>query len=276
MELIESKQILKNLNAVLLVAKERLAREFIMQDVELNDIFKVDFKNYLSEKNWEVEYFRSTTVITNHQGQNIYVANQWFVIASYFVDFCTELLTYRNLFVKLCKEYLGLNAEEMKKYATRLKTCPTIADEQLFLEKAMSLLVKDFPEKADQHSQAALYLWKFASEYKWWAGSKTVDRHDFYISALLNQMNVVNNNSEFLAIICNAFASSLVLRLLTEIPENFTNGLQCKNCIETSVLGNKDKEHEGLEIEDRLHYEFQRGKGISISAASLERFQSKK
>ena len=41
MELIESKQILKNLNAVLLVAKERLAREFIMQDVELNDIFKV-------------------------------------------------------------------------------------------------------------------------------------------------------------------------------------------------------------------------------------------
>lgn len=147
MELIESKQILKNLNAVLLVAKERLAREFIMQDVELNDIFKVDFKNYLSEKNWEVAYFRSTTVITNHQGQNIYVANQWFVIASYFVDFCTELLTYRNLFVKLCKEYLGLNAEEMKKYATRLKTCPTIADEQLFLEKAMSLLVKDFPEK---------------------------------------------------------------------------------------------------------------------------------
>ena len=127
MELIESKQILKNLNAVLLVAKERLAREFIMQDVELNDIFKVDFKNYLSEKNWEVAYFRSTTVITNHQGQNIYVANQWFVIASYFVDFCTELLTYRNLFVKLCKEYLGLNAEEMKKYATRLKTCPTIA-----------------------------------------------------------------------------------------------------------------------------------------------------
>ena len=57
MELIESKQILKNLNAVLLVAKERLAREFIMQDVELNDIFKVDFKNYLSEKNWEGEYF---------------------------------------------------------------------------------------------------------------------------------------------------------------------------------------------------------------------------
>ena len=113
MELIESKQILKNLNAVLLVAKERLAREFIMQDVELNDIFKVDFKNYLSEKNSEVEYFRSTTVITNHQGQNIYVANQWFVIASYFVDFCTELLTYRNLFVKLCKEYLGLDRKSV-------------------------------------------------------------------------------------------------------------------------------------------------------------------
>ena len=49
MELIESKQILKNLNAVLLVAKERLAREFIMQDVELNDIFKVDFKNNAAE-----------------------------------------------------------------------------------------------------------------------------------------------------------------------------------------------------------------------------------
>ena len=102
MKIIESTQILKDLNAVLGKSKERFANEFIMQDVTLNDSFKVAFRNYLFIKKCEVEYFDKTTIVTNSIGQNIYIANQWFVIASYFVDFCTEMLTYRTLFIKIC------------------------------------------------------------------------------------------------------------------------------------------------------------------------------
>lgn len=194
MELIESTQILKNLNEVLAKAKERFSNEFVMQEVTLNESFKVAFRNYLYTKDCEVEYFDKTTIVTNSIGQKIYIANQWFVIASYFVDFCTEMLTYRALFVKICKR-MCMDAKEMKKYATRLKTLPTEEDKCEFFNVAMQMLKTDFPGRDEEYRLVVGYLWMFVSDYKWWAGNKTVDRHDFYISALLNQMNVVNNNS---------------------------------------------------------------------------------
>lgn len=273
MEIIQSNQILKNLHEVLSLAKERLANEFQLQEIELNDLFKVDYKNYLEGKKCDVDYLKNTTVVTNSIGQKIYIANQWFVIASYFVDFCTELLTYRNLFAKICKDYMLLDAKEMKDYATKLKTCPTNDDKLRFTSKAMEMLCDDFPAKKEQHSKTAIYLWIFASDYKWWAGSKTIDRHDFFISALLNQMNVVNNNSEYLAIITHAFASTLSLRVLVENPENFTTNLKQK--VYTPIKYYEEVEDKlGFASEPITHLETKVSKGISISAASLERFQS--
>lgn len=274
MEIIQSELILKDLHIVLSVAKERLTKEFLLQEVELNDLFKVDFKNYLAGKDCDVEYLTSTTVVTNSIDQKIYIANQWFVIASYFVDFCTELLTYRNLFVKICKDYMFMTATQMKQYATRLKSFPTDEDREHFMSKALEMLRNDFPGKHELHEQTATYLWNFASDYKWWAGSKTVDRHDFYISALLNQMNVVNNNSEYLAIITHLFASTLALRILVENPENFTVNLKLKYYIPTEYC--TEEEMKPIFVSEQTRTVGTRlSKGISISAASLERFQSK-
>ena len=150
MEIIESTQILKNLNMVLAKAKERFTNEFVMQEVTLNDSFKVAFRNYLYTKDCEVEYFDKTTIVTNSIGQHIYIANQWFVIASYFVDFCTEMLTYRVLFVKICKQ-MSMDAKEMKQYATRLKTLPTEEDKCDFFNIAMQMLKNDFPGREDEY-----------------------------------------------------------------------------------------------------------------------------
>ncbi len=274
MEIIQSDQILKDLHIVLSVAKERLTKEFLLQEVELNDLFKVDYKNYLVGKDCDVEYLTNTTVVINSIDQKIYIANQWFVIASYFVDFCTELLTYRSLFVKICKDYMFMTASQMKEYATRLKSFPKDEDRAHFMSKALEMLRHDFPNKYELHEQTATYLWNFASDYKWWAGSKTVDRHDFYISALLNQMNVVNNNSEYLAIITHSFASTLALRILVENPEKFTVNLKLKYYIPTEYCTEEEVgpilvSEQASAIGTRL------SKGISISAASLERFQSK-
>lgn len=180
MEIIESTQILKNLKKVLAKAKLRFIHEFVMQEVTLNDSFKVAFRNFLLAKDCDVQFFDKTTVVTNSTGQQIYIANQWFVIASYFVDFCTEMLTYRTLFVKICK-LMCMDAKSMKEYATRLKTLSREEERTTFLNVAMQMLENDFPGRNGEYEDVAGYLWKFASDYKWWAGSKTVDRHDFYI-----------------------------------------------------------------------------------------------
>lgn len=272
MDKIETTQILKNLNTALAHAKDRFTHEFIMQEVILNDTFKISFRNYLFTKDCNVEYFDKTTVVKNSTGQHIYIANQWFAIASYFVDFCTEMLTYRALFVKICK-LMGMDAKTMKEYATRLKTLSTEEDKVSFVNVAMQMLKNDFPGREDEYKNVAGYLWKFASDYKWWAGNKTVDRHDFYISALLNQMNVVNNNSEFLAIIVNSYASNLKLRLLAENVENFTIGIK----VNTYKYYDEVEQDEGFVSDSPLYIKEtpKKNAGISISAASLERFQSK-
>ena len=35
-------------------------------------------------------------------------------------------------------------------------------------------------------------LWRFATDYSWWSGQKTIDRGDFYLSVVLSMLNLVN------------------------------------------------------------------------------------
>lgn len=264
-----SAQVLKNLHAVLVLARERYSNQFVVQEVRLTEEFRDAFSAYLSGKGCGIEYFEHTSVVTNRQDQLIFIPNQWFVMASYFVDFCTELLTYREYFIRTCTE-MGLATPEAKKsFATRMKSAPVEADRQRFEAAAGRVLAADFPGNPGC-STTSVFLWKFASDYGWWAGSKTADRHDFYISALLNQLNVVNANSEFLAEIVFSYASNYRLRLLTEDPENFTEGLEIRDYAptETEQEAYEESEKTAVPAEGVKHA------GISISAASLERFHA--
>ena len=271
-KIIESKEILKDLHSVLVHAKERFSSEFIMQEIRLNDTFKVAFRSFLATKDNTVEYFEHTTVITNKVGQKIYIANQWFVIASYFVDFCSEMQSCRTLFEKVCKK-MNMKNDQMKAYATRIKLAPTKEDETIFLGIASEILKENFPNIDDDYDKVAFYLWKFASDYAWWSGNKTIDRHDFYISPLLNQMDTVNANSEFLAIITLAYSSVLKLRILIEDIDNFTIDARKK-------VTSNDKS----DLLSQPYHKCEQTKGtnspstnitgISISAASLKRFQN--
>lgn len=271
MENVNPRQILKNLHEVLVDAENRFSTQFIEQEIKLSETFKVEFRNYLQSKDCGVDYYGSTTVVTNKAGQKIYIANQWFAIASYFVDFCTELLTYRELFVEICKTQLFLNLEKMKEYATHLKKCASLEDKNEFCSAAKSLLNDKFIGCDEEYEAVTQYLWNFVSDYKWWAGSKTVDRHDFYISAVLNRLNVVNNNSEYLAIIVHSFASNLKLRLLVEKLDNFT--IDAKEN-EFEMIPKNDRGYNSTQVASEPAYEYKSDSdGISISAASLARFK---
>ena len=268
-QVIESKQILKDLHQVLIDAKKRFTDEFIAQEVKLSDTFKVTFRNMLNKKNCTVEYFSYTTVVNNTFGQQIYIANQWFVIASYFVDFCSEMLSYQSLFFKIC-ERIGLNHKGMKEYATRLKEAPTMEDKSSFMATALEMLNDDYSDVHDDKHKVATYLWKFVSDYSWWSGNKTVDRNDFYFSALLNQMNVVNASAGYLATIAWYYSCVLSLRLLVDNTDNFTIDLKKKTI---TVKPYKTEPQTDTKLCESNEI-YKANKGISISAASLERFQS--
>lgn len=265
----ENKLILKNLHAVLTYAKERFHNEFVWQEVVLAENFKDAFRVFMESKGKEIEYFQHTSILTNRDGQQIYIANQWFAIASYFVDFCTELLTYSQYFERICS-YLNINGSTQRRdYATRLKNVPYTGDKENYLMAAMIILREDFPGSTE-HERIADYLWRFAHDYNWWAGSKTVNRHDFHISPILNQLNVVNANAEFLAEIVLAYSSDLQLRRMVESLDNFTINVK-KNTYEVSDIERESYvEAEEISIPEQ-GYGFM---GISISAASLERFQA--
>lgn len=267
----DSKQILKNLHAVLVYAKERFSNEFLNQEVILNDRFKDTFREYMKSKDKNIDYFDYTTVLTNRDGQQIYIANQWFAIASYYVDFCTELITYQQYFEKICN-YIGIrNSYSKKCYATRMKSIPNCDDKTNFISAAITILKEDFPT-AVEYERVAGYLWKFVSDYGWWAGSKTVDRHDFYISPILNQLNVVNANAEFLAEIVLSYSSELRLRNMVERLEDFTINIRKNEYLPSKIERESYEEAEEISVPIQSK-EF---KSISISAASLERFQSTK
>ena len=246
----DSKQILKNLHAVLVYAKERFGNEFLNQEVILKDRFKDTFREYMESKDKSIDYFEHTTVLTNRDGQQIYIANQWFAIGSYFV--------------------IGIRDSQSKKdFATRMKNLHSLDDKTRFISAAVTILRDEFPN-ADEYERVAGYLWKFVSDYGWWAGSKTVNRHDFYISPILNQLNVVNASAEFLAEIVLSYSSELRLRKMVERLEDFTVNIR-KNEYQPSKI-----ERESYEEAEEISVPVQSTgfRSISISAASLERFQS--
>ena len=257
--------ILKDLNAVMKDAVERYQREFIWQDVRLNETFKKEFARCLASKRARATYHEYTTVIITRNDQYLFIDNEWFAIASYFVDFCTELFTYRQYFMRIC-DYL---IKDPLSYAEQLRNFTTEQDKNTFITTATHLLKSDFPDRTDT-DVAATYLWKFVSDYSWWAGSKTVNRHDFFYSAVLNNLKVVNNSSSYLGDIIQFYAEDYSLRKLVDSVELFTVGIRTR-----SYMRNVSEKEVEIIVEHPTQ-ETSVSRTLSISAASLERFMSQK
>ncbi len=268
-------QIIKDLNAVLLYAKHRFQNEFKQQEFELNDAFKNSYSNYLKGKNCEIEFFRHTSVITTRANQKIFIANQWFVIASYMVDFCTELLTYKELYLKICTRI----HQSPEQFAKNLKVSNDFATKHLFVQSAKEMFNEIYRDE-DASTEAAGYLWNFISNYSWWAGSKTVDRNDFYVSPILNSLNVVNVSHGYVADIVFAYSTNFSLRKIVESVNSFTIGAKLNaytpDAEESASYQRAEKIASPLNLSDvATAYQALPTSAlkISISAASLARFK---
>lgn len=213
-----SKQhILKNLHSLIRNSAMTYMNEFAWQDVELTDEFKHAYEAYLQDHNADVEFLGATAVITSSSSKYIYVPNQWFVIASYVVDVYEELQLYKDYFKKVA-ERMQIRPDA---YAKLLRDSATLSDKNSFLSCAKGIF-QAFCSDPLMVEESASRLWRFVNDYSWWSGQKTIDRGDFYMSVILNMLNLVNASQGYVADIVNAYATDPTLRKLVANIDSFT------------------------------------------------------
>lgn len=249
-------------------AEFRYQNEFQWQEFSLKNDFQDNYRRYLAEKGCEIEYLSKSSIITTKQNQYIFLPNQWFVIASYVVDFCTELFTYKEYAVDICSS-LSTNIKDY------IKKCRGSNSEKEHFERcAIRILERQFPGR-DDYVKTAEYLWKFLSDYSWWDGGKTIDRNDFYVSPVLNKLNLVHESHGYVAEIVNAYASNYLLRRtasdISSIAADFKKKatvLEVNELVEEIVP-------KKITLKENVEFQYD-ASPINISIASLQRFQSRK
>lgn len=214
---IEKRHILKNLHSLIRNSALTYMNEFIWQDIELTNEFKAAYTEYLKRTRYDIEFLGSTAVITTPSSKYIYVPNQWFVIASYVVDVFEELQRYKEYFKKVSEKL----SKRPDSYAKYLRDSATVSDRAVFLNCARSVF-SSFCKDVNMTDEAATRLWRFVNDYAWWSGQKTIDRGDFYVSVILNTLNLVNVSQGYVAEIVSAYANDRILRRLVESTDGFT------------------------------------------------------
>lgn len=213
--------ILKNLSSLIKNGTKKYNDEFVWQDVELTDEFKNEFESILKNTNNDIEFFNYTAVLKSPLDKTIYIPNQWFVIASYALETYIELLKYQDYF----KTIACVLNQPVDIYAKKLRDSATVIDKSNFINCFIKM--PDF-NNVDMNlvEDAAAKLWRFVSDYSWWSGKKTIDRGDFFVSVILNMLNLVNASQGFVADIVSLYAESPKLIELSKNIEAFTINLE--------------------------------------------------
>lgn len=260
--------ILKDLRALIRQSAIHYNQDFSWQDVELTKEFKEAYEEYLGNNKTKIEYNTATSVITTSTSKNIFVPNQWFVMASYAVGVCNELHRYKGYLEKISE----IQRERLDVYVKQLRDRPHEVNRDAFISTGNHILQIEY-SGANSIEKSSSRLWRFATDYSWWSGQKTVDRGDFYYSVVLNMLNLVNASQGYVAEIVNAYASSPRLLMLTKELGNFTENLE-GSTYDIPILAEDTHDYDVRLEENALSATPTRHR-ISISASSIKKIGGK-
>jgi hypothetical protein len=196
---------LKDLNKLAVDSKEMYSSTFINKDIKLPNRFKEKFSQVLETTGASIRFLDYSAEIIRNSQNRIFLPNQWFYLATFMVDFVSELIKYKDELEKICFS--------LEPHITRRD----------FWEKVKSLKGKD-KEKIDPLIKTALinhfngshneieFMNNFITNYEWWFGQKTIDRSDFYVSPVLKLLGLVNVTQSYVAEIVYFLASDINLR----------------------------------------------------------------
>lgn len=261
----ENIELLKDLGVLIRQSTIHYNQNFVWQDVELTNEFKEAYQEYLETNRWQIEYFNATSVITTPTAKNIFVPNQWFVIASYAVGVYNELQRYKRVF----EQVSDARHERLDLYARQLRDHASSVDKVAFLNAGKEILLVKCEEQ-ESVEKAAKRLWRFATDYSWWSGQKTIDRGDFYLSVVLNMLNLVNVSQGYVGDIVNAYGSDERLMSLTKDLGKFTTNME--GCTYDIILQPELLNDENIDNQaDNIVIETPAMDRIKISASSIKK-----
>lgn len=203
---------LRNLQQIYSLAAGKF-NQYDGHDFVLPSVFKELVKDI---NGYSIIYNEYSAIIQTKNSQrgflNIFLPNQWFYIASYFIDFYKELVLYKEYALKVAtKERLkGLNGQ-------------TLTDDE---QKSLSSLDLDDTSKSN--------LQRFITDYDWWHGAKSIDRGDFYVSPILSCACLVNASQSYVVNLCEFLAEKQ--DLAKSIIEGVENISKSKDYVSMSRL----------------------------------------
>lgn len=164
------------------VLKDQLVKDyhdnFDSKDIEIPTSFRNEVDNI--DNNIVTYYGYTVKIHSTSSDLDMYIPNQWFYIASFFTEYYTELVKYREIALSLYQK------EALKGH----NGIPLSKSEKEKLEALdLSELEKEF-------------INNFITDYSWWGGGKTIDRNDFFVSPIIYLASLVNATSGYLADIC--------------------------------------------------------------------------
>lgn len=194
---------LRDLNHLAINSRENYHSTFINEDFKLNREFKERLSEVLEAKNITIQYFDYSAEIHTSTNMKIFCPNQWFYLATFVVEFVSELIKYKTVLEQIAES----NVNGMTK--------------RVFMDKVKELKNKDIDVVAPEIRDAIYnyydeqvspeYLCRFITDYNWWYGSKTVDRGDYFVSPTLNLLGLVNVSQGYVADLVYYLASDLTL-----------------------------------------------------------------
>ena len=184
---------LKDLKELAENSREVYQTKFVNNEFKLSREFKDKLMEVLNRDGSSISYSKYTAEITNPGGIKIFCPNQWFYIATFAVEFVSELMNYKNVYFQLMNSDIeGLSRGDFKNKIIELKKGKELDSYAPEIKEAV------FRHFAEDTNSAEFFL-NFITDYSWWHGSKTIDRNDFYHSPTLSLLQLINDSQGYVA-----------------------------------------------------------------------------
>ncbi len=195
---------LEDLNKLANDSKANFNKNFTNEDFQLSTTFKDRFSLLLKNKGSEVQYYSYSAEITTSSNNKIYCPNQWFYIATFVVEFVSELINYKQVLENMAES--NSNNLTRSQFFNKIKELKGRDPDDIPSE-----IKQEIDDYFDKDTNSADYLSRFITDYDWWYGNKTIDRGDYFVSPTLNLLGLVNVSQSYVADIANYLASDTEL-----------------------------------------------------------------
>lgn len=193
---------LEDLNDLATASQDHYNNTFINEDFKLNRQFKERLFEFLETKNSTIQYFDYSAEISTSSNMKIFCPNQWFYLATFVVEYRSELIRYKNAVEVIADS--AVNGMSRSQFFVKVKLLKENENADEYAPEIKEAIYNYFSDDL----RSAERLWRFLTDYAWWRGQKTVDRPDFFVSPILNLLELVNVSQGYVADIANYLASN--------------------------------------------------------------------